>query len=193
MTIAHSAAAGTRHAGDGVRPFAGIFLIEGWVLVILGAAAFVLPFVPSLAVANVLGWLFVVGGAVGLVTSLIGGQAPGFWWSLLSALATLAAGALLIGASVGGGISLTVVLSLFLAVDGVLMIAFATAHRRQISDRWGGLMINGIMDLFLAALIAFVVPGAALWVFGLIVAIDFFFGGLVLIGIAMAARMPRVA
>ena len=46
-----------------------LFLAEGTVLLILGSAAIVVPAAASLAMAIVLGWIFVVGGGVGLLTT----------------------------------------------------------------------------------------------------------------------------
>ena len=49
-----------------VREHWRAFLIEGIVLVILGIAAIALPPLAGLAIALILGWLFLLGGVVGL-------------------------------------------------------------------------------------------------------------------------------
>ena len=69
-----------------------LFLVEGIVLVILGIGAILVPVLATLAVSIFLGWLFLVGGIVGAVTTLMGRHAPGFWWSLISAIITIVAG-----------------------------------------------------------------------------------------------------
>ena len=72
------------------------FLIEGIILVILGIAAIALPPIAGLAVTVVLGWLFLLGGVVGLIATFGQKNAPGFWWALFSAaIAVLAGGVLL--------------------------------------------------------------------------------------------------
>ena len=167
-----------------------LFLAEGIVLLVLGSAAIVVPAAASLAMAIVLGWIFVVGGFVGLVTTLVGHKAPGFWWSLLSALVAFAAGAILIGWPVSGVISLTFVLTAFLIADGILTMLFAIEHRRGLSQRWGFLFLNGVLDLVLAGIIIWALPGSAIWALGLIVGIDLIFGGWSLVAMAMAARKP---
>src|ERR1039458_8584957 len=63
-----------------------LFLVEGVVLILLGLLAVVVPSIASVNVTVVLGWLFLVSGAVGLATTYWARQAPGFWWSLVSAL-----------------------------------------------------------------------------------------------------------
>ena len=164
------------------------FLAEGIVLLILGSAAILVPAAASLAMAMVLGWIFVAGGGVGLLTTLFGHKAPGFWWSLLSALVTLAAGAALVGWPVSGVFSLTLVLTAFLIADGILTMLFAIEHRRGLAQRWGFLFLNGILDLILAGLIIWALPASAIWALGLIVGIDLIFGGWSLVAMAMAAR-----
>ena len=167
-----------------------LFLAEGIVLLILGSAAIIVPAAASLTMALVLGWIFAIGGIVGLVSTLVGHKAPGFWWSLLSALVAIAAGAALVGWPVGGVISLTFVLTAFLIADGILTMLFAIEHRRMVSQRWGFLFLNGVLDLVLAGLIIWALPGSAIWALGLIVGIDLIFGGWSLVAMAMAARKP---
>lgn len=163
-------------------------LIEGIILFVLGSAAIVVPPAASLAVAIVLGWLFLVAGIVGAAAAIAGRAAPGFWWSLISALVSIAAGVTLIGWPVSGTISLTFVLTAFLIADGVLTILFAIEHRRQLSQRWEWMLVNGVLDLLLAGIIVVALPVSAMWALGLIVGIDFVFAGWSLIAMALAAR-----
>ena len=67
------------------------------VLLVLGAAAIVVPAIATLAYAIFVGWLFLIAGAVGLATTFWMRNAPGFWWSLLSAALAIAVGVALIG------------------------------------------------------------------------------------------------
>ncbi len=165
-----------------------VFLAEGIVLVALGTAAILVPAIASLAVAIVLGWVFLLGGIVGLIAALVGRDGPGFWWAAVSALISIVAGFVLVGWPVGGAVSLTFVLTAFLIADGLVTILFALEHRRQLSQRWGWLTVNGVLDLVLAAIILLALPTSALWALGLIVGIDLVFGGWSLIAIALAAR-----
>ena len=165
-----------------------LFLTEGIILVILGMAAILVPVLASVAIAVFLGWLFAIGGIVGLIATIMGRRAPGFWWALISALIALAAGAALIGWPVAGAVSVTFVLTTFLVADGILMIAFGLEHRRSLSAQWMWLVVNGVVDLVLAGLIVWALPGSAVWALGLIVGIDLLFGGWSLIAMALSAR-----
>jgi uncharacterized membrane protein HdeD (DUF308 family) len=86
---------------------------------------------------------------------------------------------------------LTYVLVGFFIIDGFLTIMLAISHRRSLSGRWEWLMVNGVIDLFLAGVILSGVPGTLIWALGLIVGIDMVLGGASLIAMAIQAR--RVA
>jgi uncharacterized membrane protein HdeD (DUF308 family) len=172
-----------------------IFLIEGIILVILGAAAIVIPPLATLSVTIFLGWLFLISGIVGLVTTFRARQLPGFWWSLLSAVVGILAGIALIGWPVSGAVSLTLVAIVFFAIEGFATIMYALEHKRELSGRWGWMLVSGIIDLFLAAIIFLGLPGTAAWAIGLLVGINMMFGGIALIMMALYARTsePRGA
>jgi uncharacterized membrane protein HdeD (DUF308 family) len=165
-----------------------LFLIEGIVLIILGALAIVLPPLATLAVTIVLGWLFLISGVIGLLTTFWARHAPGFWWSLVSALIGIAAGIVLLARPISGSVSLTLVLIVFFVIEGVASIMYAIEHRRQFSGRWGWMLASGVVDLILAGIIYGGLPGSALWALGLLVGINLLFGGMALIAMAMHAR-----
>lgn len=164
------------------------FLIEGSILVILGLAAIALPPIAGLAVTVVLGWLFLVGGVIGLIATFYQRNAPGFWWSLISAAVAVLAGGILLSNPAAGVATLTYVLIAFFLVDGLIIIVMAFEHRRELSGRWEWMMLGGVMDLILAAIIISGLPGTLAWALGLLVGIDLVFGGMSLIAMALHAR-----
>jgi uncharacterized membrane protein HdeD (DUF308 family) len=171
-----------------------LFLIEGIILVILGLAAVMLPLIATLAIALVIGWVFLLSGVVGLVTTFRMRKAPGFWWSLFSAILGIAAGIVLLLWPLRGAFSLTLILTIFLVLEGVISIMFALDHKRELSGRWGMMLFSGLVDLILAGLIVAGLPGTAAWAIGLLVGINMIFGGSALIGMALHARdAPRAA
>jgi uncharacterized membrane protein HdeD (DUF308 family) len=163
-------------------------LIEGIILALLGAAAIIVPPIATLAVELILGWLFLISGIVGLVMTFMMRHAPGFWWSLFSAILAIAAGAVLLGWPVRGVLSLTLLLIAFFILEGIATIMYALDHKRELSGRWGWLLASGIVDLALAAIIFAGLPGTAAWALGLLVGINMLFGGAALIGLALHAR-----
>jgi uncharacterized membrane protein HdeD (DUF308 family) len=171
-----------------LRDYWVLFLIEGIIMVALGLAAITIPVVATFAVAIFLGWLFLVSGVVGLVTTFWMRQAPGFWWSLLSAVLAIITGVILIGWPVTGAVSLTLVLIVFFVIEGVASIMLAIQHRQRLSGRWGWLLASGIVDIILAGLLLVGLPGTATWALGLLVGINMLFGGASLIAMALHAR-----
>jgi uncharacterized membrane protein HdeD (DUF308 family) len=168
-----------------------LFLIEGIVLLILGIAAILLPVLATITFTIFIGWLFLISGVLGLITTLwMHTRVPGFWWSLLSALIGIAAGIVLLLWPISGSLSLTLLLTAFFIVEGVASIMYAIEHRKQDSARWGWMLLSGIVDLILAAIIIAGLPGTALWVLGVLVGINLIFGGVALTGMAFAARKP---
>jgi uncharacterized membrane protein HdeD (DUF308 family) len=171
-----------------VREHWKAFLIEGILLVIFGLAAIIVPPLASLAVTIFLGWLFLISGIAGLALTFWARQMPGFWWSLISAVLAIAAGVILLAMPVQGTLTLTIVVGAYFLAEGVATIMYALEHRRELSERWSWLLVAGIMDLLIAAIIIAGLPGSALWAIGLLVGINLLFGGSSLIGMALAAR-----
>ena len=165
-----------------------MFLIEGIVLVVLGLLAIVVPPIATLAVEILFGWLFLVSGVMGLITTFWMRQAPGFWWALLSAVLGIGAGIVLLAWPLSGVLSLTLILIVFFTIEGVASIMYALEHKRELSGRWGWMLASGIVDLILAGIIFAGLPETATWALGLLVGINMLFGGTAMIGMALAAR-----
>ena len=173
---------------DAVRAHWKAFLIEGILLVVFGLAAIIVPPAASLAVTILLGWLFLISGIAGLALTFWAREMPGFWWSLISAALAVLAGIVLLAKPAQGTLTLTIVVGAYFLAEGVATIMYAPEHRRELSGRWSWMLIAGLMDLLIAAIIITGLPGSALWAIGLLVGINLLFGGATLIGVALAAR-----
>jgi uncharacterized membrane protein HdeD (DUF308 family) len=167
-----------------------LFLIEGIVLVVLGILAIIVPPLATITFTLFLGWLFLISGIMGLITTFWARHSPGFWWSLLSAVLAIAAGIVLLVEPLRGAITLTLLLIVFFIIEGVLSIMYAFEHKKELSGRWGWMLVSGIIDLILAAIILIGLPGTAAWALGLLVGINMLFGGSALIAMALHARTP---
>lgn len=171
-----------------VRDHWKAFLIEGVVLIVLGIAAMVVPPLASLAITLFLGWMFLVSGILQFILTFSARQLPGFGWSLISAILAAVAGIVLLLWPVQGVLSLTIVVGVYFVMEGVATIMYALDHRKQLSQRWGFLVAAGIADIVVSGLIVSGLPGSAIWALGLLVGINLVFGGMSLIGLALAAR-----
>jgi uncharacterized membrane protein HdeD (DUF308 family) len=169
------------------------FLVEGIILLILGLAAIVLPPIATFAVEILIGWLLLISGIVGLITTFRMRHAPGFWWALVSAILGVAAGVVLLRWPLSGMLSLTLILTVFFVIEGVASILYALEHKRELTGRWGWMLVSGVVDLILASIIFLGLPGTAAWAIGLLVGINMVFGGSALIAMALGARTARTA
>ena len=165
-----------------------LFLVEGIILLGLGLTAVVLPPIATFAVEIVIGWLLLISGIVGLITTLRMHNTPGRSWSLISAILGIAAGIVLLRWPLSSTISLTLILSVFFLIEGIASIFYALEHRRELSGRWSWMLFSGVIDLILASIIFIGLPGTAAWAIGLLVGINMVFGGLAVIAMALHAR-----
>lgn len=178
--------------GRSIHDHWGLFLAEGIILVLLGLAAIVVPPIAGLTITIFIGWMLLIGGVAGVVSTFWARHLPGFIWALLSALVAIAAGAVLLLWPIQGLVTLTYVLIAYFIADGILTIVLAVEHRRQLSGRWEWLVVSGVISLILAGLIIAGLPGAFSWALGLLVGIDLVFGGSALIAMALTARTQPV-
>src|SRR5580658_8392786 len=120
-----------------VRDHWQLFLLEGIALVVLGLLALAAPAFASLAATIFFGWILLISGVIGFIATFRARHAPGFVWSLISAIIGVAAGVLLLAAPLQGTLSLTAIVIAFLLVEGIVTIVYALEHRNGQSGRWG--------------------------------------------------------
>ncbi len=164
------------------------YLVEGIILICLGAADVIIPAIAPLAVTIFLGWLFLISGLVGLFNTMRTRGVPGFWWSLLSAILAIAVGAIMIGRPISGAFSLTLLLIAFFLIEGLVSIMFALDHRRYLAGAWGWMLASGIVDLLIVGVVFAELPGSGLWLLGTLLGINLIIGGIALVAMALQAR-----
>jgi len=147
-----------------------------------------LPLFATVTITIILGWIFLASGIVGLIATFGARQAPGVWWSLLSALIAIATGLILLAQPIAGALSLTLLLIVFFIFEGIASAMYAFEHRREMTGRWEWMLISGIIDFVIAGIILAGLPGTAAWALGLLVGINMIFGGVALVAIAVHAR-----
>jgi uncharacterized membrane protein HdeD (DUF308 family) len=167
-----------------------LFLVQGAIMIILGVVAVAVPAAATLAVDVFIGWLFLIGGVVGLVAVFSAKDIAAFLWSLIPAVLSVAVGVLLLRKPVEGALSLTIVLTAFFVTEGIFQIVTSIAYRDMIGSSWGWLLLSGIADVALAAIIIYGWPLTAGWALGLLVGINLITSGFALV---MAASVGRDA
>ena len=157
-----------------------ILTAEAVLLIVLGIAALLLPLAAGVAASLVFGIILLLSGVLGLAASFASGGRHPRGWSLLSAVIALVVGVVLLINPLAGALGLTLLLSVYLLVDGLALIGMALSHRRRVTGRWSWLLGSGLLDLVLAViLISLNAIGSAV-VIGFIVGIDLIVAGIAL-------------
>jgi len=177
-----------RAISEAVRTHWIMFLVQGIIMVVLGVLAIIWPQISTLAVDLYVGWMFLLSGLTGLITMFVASSVAAFLWSLLTAALSLFVGVLLLWHPVEGAVSLTLVLISFFIAEGIFQIAAAIRHREAFPDSWGWLLMSGIADLVLAAMLIWGWPSTAIWALGLIAGLNLITSGLAIVMVAAAAR-----
>jgi uncharacterized membrane protein HdeD (DUF308 family) len=86
---------------------------------------------------------------------------------------------------------LRMILVLFFLIEGSASIMFASEHRR--AGRWAWMLASGILDILLACIIIFDLPGSSAWTMGLLIGINMIVGGVALIAMGLHARSGPAA
>jgi len=166
-----------------------LYLLEGILLILLGIATVAIPPLGMVAITILLGWVFVISGGLGLVSTLWLREEPGFGWSLLSAILGIAVGIAMFAMPVEAAFAITVVLVIFFVIEGAGAILYALAHKRQLSGKWEWMLASGVIDLVLGMLIVIYMPSSTSWALsGLLVGINMLTGGVALVLMATHAR-----
>jgi len=177
-----------RAVKDTVQLHWQIFLTQGVIMVVLGVLAVVWPQISTIAVDVYVGWLFLLSGVVGLVSTFLAQNVQAFLWSLLTAALSLFVGVLLLWHPTEGAVSLTLVLIALFIVEGIFQIAASLSYRDVFPESWGWMLASGIADLILAALIIKGWPSTATWALGLIAGVNLITSGLAITMVALAGR-----
>jgi len=160
-----------------------LFFAEGVFFVILGTLAIIVPQVFTLGIIIFLGWLLLIGGSIKIVRAVSIINMPGFslWFAL--GLIQIAFGYFLVTAPAQGSQTITLLLTVLFAIEGLANIFIALIMRPL--SQWAWVFFNGITALALAIVVWVGWPQTGLWVLGLLLGINMVFMGWSLIQISL--------
>lgn len=173
---------------NALRAHWGLYLFQGVMMVILGVLAIAWPMVATVAVDIYVGWLFLISGLIGLFAMFAAPNVPAFLWTLITAALATAVGVMLLWKPTEGAVSLTIVLTAFFIVEGIFQIVASFTYRDVVPSSWGWMLLSGICDLILAAIIIFAWPTSAVWTLGLLAGISLLTSGIAIVVTAIEAR-----
>jgi len=160
-----------------------IFTAEGIFFIILGSIAIIVPQVFTVGIALFLGWLLLIGGAFQAARALTMINMPSFsLWFFISILQLLI-GYFLVTDIMQGVMTLTLLLTVFFAIEGLVKIYLAFMMRPLAKWRW--ILFSGMTALFLAILVWIGWPGTATWLLGLLLGVNMIFLGWSILSISL--------
>ncbi len=172
-------------AVDELRRHRGWFLILGVVLVLLGGLALRASVATSLVSVMTLGVALIVGGIAEVIHAFGGRRSRGFTLHLLSGVLSVVVGALVVRAPVQSALSITLLITGWLAASGLFRIVTSLATRQE---GWGWELANGVLSLLLGVIVWGQFPDSALWLIGTFVGIEILFRGFAWIAFSLALR-----
>jgi len=173
---------------DALRANWRLFLFEGVAIIILGIFAVAAPGVATIAADLYVGWLFLIAGIAGLIAVFSVRDVPAFLWMLLTAALSVFVGILLLWKPAEGAASLTAILTAFFIAEGIFQIVGSFAYRDVIPGSWGWMIVSGVSDLIVAAVIISSWPVSANWALGLFAGINLITSGWAIVAMAIEAR-----
>lgn len=160
-----------------------LFFAEGIFFILLGACAVLIPQFFTVAIVIFLGWIILLGGAVQIMRALVFSGMPGFGSWLFMGILQIVVGYLFIAEPVAGILTLTMLMALFFALEGIAKISLAFMMRPLAN--WGLLLFSGITALVFALIISISLSETSQWLLGLFLGINMIFLGWSLVKISL--------
>jgi uncharacterized membrane protein HdeD (DUF308 family) len=177
--------AGAVEVSKAVLEKRGWFIALGIVMIVVGSAAIMFPYVATVSTKIFLGWFLIIGGITQAIHAFWVKDWGGFFWALLVGLLEVFAGAFLLVYPVAGIIALTIYVAAIFIVEGIIRALLAFQLKPEAGWIW--ILIGGIVSIFLGAMLWAKLPSSAIWAIGLLVGLNIAMAGWTLLMIAMAA------
>jgi uncharacterized membrane protein HdeD (DUF308 family) len=160
-------------------------MVAGLVAIAAGVLAILLPLASSLAVATILGVLFLFQAGALLVDAFAVRTTAGRrLLRILFAVLYAVAGIYLLVAPLSGTITLTLVIGVLFLVEGAFRIAAALADRTTPARGWQ--LGTGLLAVLLGVLVVASWPSSSSWVIGTLVGVNLLFWGWNMVALAAA-------
>lgn len=138
----------------------------GVLLIVAGILAVLMPGVAALATALVFAWLLIFSGGFEIAYAIHTRTKPGFGWKLASGILTLLLGIAILVVPLAGVLSLALLVGGFLFASGIARSALAFRLRPR--RGWGWVLVDGLLSIAIAILIAIGWPQTSLAIIGLL-------------------------
>jgi len=168
------------------KQVSGFSIALSILLIICGLLAIMLPVAMSFGVIILVAWLLIIGGVVQFVHAFSCKGIGHIVWKLLVAVCYVITGIYLRIHPLIGVATLTLVLAVFLAAEGLVDIFGYISTRKSGVSGW--LLFDGIITLLLGVMIWRQWPSGSLWVIGTLAGINMMMTGFTRLMLTMAVR-----
>lgn len=145
-----------------IKRYAIWYLIQGGLMMLAGASAFVYPMLPSSAVPSLLGWLLIISGLV-QGASLIGARnVPHYWVQLLSVIISVIIGLMFLRVPGERLFVLTMLLIVYFITEGISKLILSLTIRPL--PNWHWVLVSGLIGILAGILTWSKLPVTAIWV-----------------------------
>lgn len=168
------------------KQVSGFSILLSVLLIICGFLAIMLPVAMSFGVVILVAWLLIIGGVVQFVHAFSCKGIGHIVWKLVVAICYVITGIYLRIHPLLGLATLTLVLVVFLAAEGVVdIIAYVSTRKSGVS---GWLLFDGIITLLLGLMIWRQWPSGSLWVIGVLAGVNMMMTGFTRLMLTFAVR-----
>jgi len=171
---------------DDIRTSTAWSIALSVLMIVSGVLAIFVPSVAGLTVTLVFGWLLLLTGALHLGLAWRGQGGWAIIGEIVISVLYGVAGLYLLARPVAGLASLTIVLSAYLVMKGVLEAVVAFSVRPAAGSGW--LIFDAILTVAIAAMIATAWPASTAWAIGLLVGVSMISSGFTRLMISTAVR-----
>jgi uncharacterized membrane protein HdeD (DUF308 family) len=186
MTTAQASTALREAMRETVKRYSLWYLLEGVLMVVAGVLALVYPYLASVTLVFLLGWILIISGVLQGIGLIGAKDVPHFWLQLVSVVLAIVIGLLLLRNPDAGLLIMTVLLIVFFIVEGFSKIIFALNIRPVIG--WVWVLLSGIIAILLGAYLWANMPLSSEWVLGVLLGIQLICEGAALAFLAWMIR-----
>jgi uncharacterized membrane protein HdeD (DUF308 family) len=166
----------------------GLFFAMGILLIILGVLAIGYAKWATEFTVIFLGVLLTVGGVLQIASGFYAKKWTGFSFSFLLGIFYIVAGLVCTFKPMDSALTIGILIAVLLLVGGLFRMISALRFR---FDKWGWMVVNGLISILLGLLILAEWPESAIWVIGLFVGIDLLIMGMYWVKLSWAARQLK--
>lgn len=179
--------AGTKTASKSeIQKQWGLFLAVGILMVLFGFLIITIPLAGTITLEFLIGILLLIAGLAKIVLAFKSKNWKGFLVTLVLGIIYALVGFALLFYPLEGVITLTLVLGIFLLIDGLFRIILAFTVRQEHDSAW--LIFGGVISILLGILILMSWPESSAWVLGLFFGISVLMGGVANIVLGLSVK-----